>query len=286
MGERIAMTDEESYSTSEVAHIIGIHPNTVRLYEELGLITKPLRRENGYRVFTALHIAQFKIARLAFQVEVLQNGLRKQAAAIIRTCAAGDFDEALRLTHAYMDQIEEEKENAEAAIRIAEQILGGEFLVSRKSHPADDRPDTAALSNTEAPPPASLLRLTRKETAEYLHITIDTLRNWELNGLLTVKRRENGYRIYTDSDIGRLIIIKSLRCANYSLSAILRMLSVLSTDPAADLRTAIDIPQPDDDVLTACDHLLTSLTHAEANAKLICRELTALKEEKNINPPL
>ena len=63
------------YRTSEIAKIIGIHPNTVRLYEELELIPKPDRMPNGYRVFTDLHIEQFRLARLAFQVEVLQNGL-------------------------------------------------------------------------------------------------------------------------------------------------------------------------------------------------------------------
>ena len=66
------------YRTSEIAKIIGIHPNTVRLYEELELIPKPDRMPNGYRVFTDLHIEQFRLARLAFQVEVLQNGLRKK----------------------------------------------------------------------------------------------------------------------------------------------------------------------------------------------------------------
>ncbi len=35
------------YKTSEVASIIGVHPNTVRLYEEWGLISKPERLENG-----------------------------------------------------------------------------------------------------------------------------------------------------------------------------------------------------------------------------------------------
>lgn len=34
----------------------------------------------------------------------------------------------------------------------------------------------------------------QKEVSEYLGITMDSLRNWEMNGLLTVKRRENGYR--------------------------------------------------------------------------------------------
>ena len=47
---------KESYSTSEVAKIIGIHPNTVRLYEDLNLITSPKRKANGYRIFTKLDV--------------------------------------------------------------------------------------------------------------------------------------------------------------------------------------------------------------------------------------
>ena len=85
------------YRTSEIAKIIGIHPNTVRLYEELELIPKPDRMPNGYRVFTDLHIEQFRLARLAFQVEVLQNGLRKKIVQMIKVSAAGDYDKALIL---------------------------------------------------------------------------------------------------------------------------------------------------------------------------------------------
>ena len=62
-----------TYRTAEVAKIIGIHPNTVRLYEKLGFIPKPERKSNGYRVFTDFHIEQFKLSRIALQVEVLQK---------------------------------------------------------------------------------------------------------------------------------------------------------------------------------------------------------------------
>ena len=78
-----------TYRTSEIAEIIGVHPNTVRLYEELGLIPKPGRLPNGYRVFTELHIEQFRLARLAFQIEVLQNGLRKKIVQMVKV-SAGD----------------------------------------------------------------------------------------------------------------------------------------------------------------------------------------------------
>ena len=53
-----------TYRTSEVSEKIGIHPNTVLLYEELGLIPRPQRQGNRYRVFTDLHVDQFRLARL------------------------------------------------------------------------------------------------------------------------------------------------------------------------------------------------------------------------------
>ena len=56
--------------------MIGVHPNTVRLYEELGLISRAKREENGYRSFTQLHVEQFQLARTALQVEVLQNTVK------------------------------------------------------------------------------------------------------------------------------------------------------------------------------------------------------------------
>ena len=59
-----------TYTTTEVAKIIGIHPNTVRMYEEWGLIPLAERKPNGYRVFTDYHIEQLKLARIAFQIEV------------------------------------------------------------------------------------------------------------------------------------------------------------------------------------------------------------------------
>ena len=80
----------------------------------------------------------------------------------------------------------------------------------------------------------------RKEAADVLGVTIDILRNWELNGLFTIKRTENRYRVYTEEDMLRLKIIRSLRCANYSLFAILRMIRALSDDPQTNIREAID----------------------------------------------
>lgn len=242
-----------TYKTSEIASMIGIHPNTVRLYEESGLIPKPERQANGYRIFTDLHIAQLRLARLAFQIEVLQNGLRKKIVQMVKVSALGDYDTALLLTNEYLDQIRKERFNAEEAIEIVNQIISGE-----------------SSENT--------LSLKRKEVSEHLNITMDALRNWEMNGLLTVKRRENGYRVYTGEDIRRLKIIRSLRCANYSLEAILRMLSHLSKDPRADIKSILDTPKSDDDIIAVCDNLISSLADAEENAIDMIRMLKEMKK--------
>lgn len=233
--------------------MIGIHPNTVRLYEETGLIPKPERRANGYRIFTDLHVAQLRLARLAFQIEVLQNGLRKKIVQMVKVSASGDYDTALLLTSEYLDQIRKERFNAEEAIEIVNQIISGGS-------------------------PESTLSLKRKEVSEHLNITMNALRNWEMNGLLTVKRRQNGYRLYTGEDIRRLKIIRSLRCANYSLEAILRMLSHLSKDPETDIKSVLDTPKSDDDIIAVCDNLISSLEHAENNAIDMIRMLKDMRK--------
>lgn len=73
-----------TYTTTKVAKIIGIHPNTVRMYEKWGLISLAERKPNGYRIFTDFHIEQLRFARSAFQIEVIQNGLRKKVVETIK----------------------------------------------------------------------------------------------------------------------------------------------------------------------------------------------------------
>lgn len=241
------------YKTAEVAAVIGVHPNTVRLYEKWGLIPAAKRQANGYRVFTTFRIQQFWLARTAFQIEVLQGGLRKKIVAVVKLSAQKDFDGAILLTQEYISDLGKECDYAEEAIRIVQHILSGDSL------------DTPVF-------------LKRKEVSDYLGISMDALRNWEMNGLLTVKRKQNGYRVYSERDIKRLKIIRSLRCANYSLEAILRMLQQLSKNPNTDIKLALNTPRQDDDIISVCDKLIISLSSAEKNALKMLDMLKEMKE--------
>lgn len=250
----------KTYKTSEVAKIVGVHPNTVRMYEDLGLIPKPERKRNGYRVFSDLHIDQFKMARIAFQIEVLQNGLRKKIVTAVKLSAAGKYDEALALTNEYAISVETEIENAGEAVAITNGLLQG---ISQEN---------------------SVL-LKRKDVSELLGITMDTLRNWEMNGLIKIKRKENGYRVYADDDVMRLKIIRSLKCANYSLAAILRMMNALSKNENTDIEQVLNTPNENEDIISVCDKLVISLIAAKVNAKQMISMITEMKT-KYSNPPL
>lgn len=253
---------KNTYKTSEVAKMVGVHVNTVRLYEELELIPIVKRLPNGYRVFTDYHIEQFNLARTALKVEVLQNGLRKKIIEIVKLSAKSEFEEAINLTNDYINQVINERSKAEEAIELSKNILLGIEIKENE------------------------IVLTRSEAADYLQVTIDTLRNWELNGLFTAKRKKNGYRIYTESDLNILKIIRTLRCANYSLSSILRMLNAITKNNNIDIKEVINNPEDDEEIVTACDKLLTSLNDAEINAKIILNQLEDMKSKFNINSTL
>ena len=241
------------YRTSEIAKKVGIHPNTVRWYEEMKYLPPVSRKENGYRIFTDAHLEQLKLIEIAFRCEVLQSNLRNKAIEIILMCANGKYKEALTKAEAYHLAMCDEKAKAKEAVKIIKDFIN---CYNRN---------------------AVSIALKRNEAAKHLGITIDTLRNWELNGLLDVKRKVNGYRLYTDNDIEELKIIRVLRGANYSLMSILRMLNQLRNGNNQDLRRALDTPSPDDDIVYVTDKLLTSLSNAEEDAKEIIGHISKLK---------
>lgn len=244
------------YTTSQVAKLVDLHPNTIRRYEEWGLIPKPERAENGYRIFTDYHVELIRLARVAFQIELLQSGLRRKMWAVIRALANYNFDLAKQNMTDYQLAVEQEIIHALESIEIVEELI----------HRSGHQHDTSKS-------------LTRSETAAYLGVTIDALRNWELNGLLTVKRSANGYRIYNEEDLKRLKIIRTLRAANYSLEAILRLLLTMDQQRVPSIKELLDTPKPDEDLIAVCDQLLTSLGKAKENAEIVKSKIDRLETQ-------
>lgn len=87
-------------------------------------------------------------------------------------------------------------------------------------------------------------------------LTIDTIRNWD-----------------------RLKIIRSLRCANYSLTAILGMMQRLEEGmERTDIFDIFNTPDEEDSIVSACDKLVLSLEEATQNAYDVKQLLLEIKE--------
>jgi len=232
------------YKTKEIAALVGVHPNTVRIYEEWSYISSVPRSENGYRIYSDLHLFQLKIARVAFRCEIVQGLIRAKARAIVEASGKEDFAQALEYAQAYLSHLEKEYYRALEAIELSEQWMCG--LES-----------------------ASIQTYTRKEAAQVLDLTSEVIRNWERNGLLAVPRLSNGSRSYTENEIKRMKIIRTLRAAHYSMSAILRLMNKAEKTRATDIniKNVLETPEDHEDIISVTDRLTLSLEQAIESAK-------------------
>jgi DNA-binding transcriptional MerR regulator len=234
--------------TSDVAQAVGVHTNTVRLFEEWGYLPPIPRSRSGYRLFTPAHVEQMKLARLALQWPY--PGGKQLVVDLVQRAAQGDFGMAMEHAYHHLAFVRMEITYAEAAIEFLERWAHGQIL------------DTTPGQRRSA------------ETARWLGATVDQLRNWERNGLIEVPREPtSGYRVYGAAEIGRLRVIRMLRQSGYSLMAILRMLQRLDAGDTEHLRQALDSPPPDDDIQTAADRWLSTLAETEGRAQATIRQL-------------
>ncbi|MCP5099957.1 MAG: MerR family transcriptional regulator [Chloroflexi bacterium] len=240
--------------TSQIAKHVGVHPNTVRLYEEWGFLPPIPRSRSGYRQFTAVHLAQMKLARIALQWPY--PGGKTVVVDLIKQASVSNLEKALQLANQYLAQVRAERAHAETAVTFLEAWAQGQVVDTTK------RP----------------LRI--GEVAKRLAVSSDMLRNWERNGLLIVPRNaQNGYRQYGAQEIGRIRVIRMLRQADYSMMSILRMLRQFDAGDTENLRYALDTPDPQDDIYYVTDNWLTTLAEAEQRANAIIQQLNVMKEE-------
>jgi DNA-binding transcriptional MerR regulator len=240
------MTELKYYKTSEVAKAAGVHPNTVRLYEVLGLLQPVRRGNNKYRLYTLAHMEQMRLARIALKSACVEGNIRKLTISIIKTAAKGTLGLALEEAYDYLTHIKNEQSKAAEALAILQ------IWMNKKNEPV-----------------VADILLRRGDTARILGVSIDALRNWERNGLLDVpKNQENGYRMYGPKEIDRAKVIRTLRAANYSTIAILKMLKSVDTNSReTEILKIVSTPQPDEDLVYATDRWILTLSETEKNAK-------------------
>ena len=240
--------------TSDLARAVGIHPNTVRLYVDWGLVPPVERSPAGYRLFTQRHLDCLRLARMIYAAPYPGRGFRAAGNQIIQCAVADDWTGALDKAQEHLELVKSELKQADTAANILEhwaQTISGDFN--------DD------------------FSLSIGEVSKLLGISIDVIRNAERNGLISVPRNSyNNYRLFGRKEIERLQIIRMLNKAGYSHMAMLRMFIELDRGNTCDLKRTLDTPRPDEDIFTAADRWLTTLRAQEDLAKQVIQ----LIEEK------
>jgi DNA-binding transcriptional MerR regulator len=240
--------------TSDIAKTLGVHVNTVRLYEEDGFLPPIPRSASGYRQYSDLHLEYAKLVRMTLHWPYL--GDKELIFRLLRSAANQNFGTALELAFQYLGHIRMERTSTEAAIEFLEHWAAGNLL--------DAFEETVTIG----------------EAAKRLNVSVDMLRNWERNGLINVPREVNsGYRLYGMREFGRIRVIRSLLQAGYSLMAILRMLQAYDAGQSENLGEKLELPLEDsanEHIEVIADHWLSSLIELESRAKAIIQQINHL----------
>jgi DNA-binding transcriptional MerR regulator len=244
--------------TSDVAKLVGVHPNTVRLYEVWGFLPSIPRSASGYRLFTEEHLDQMRLGHVILHWPY--PGGKDLVVALVKQAAHGDLGGALEKAYTYLARVKAEIAQAETAAELLERWAEGK-----------------AIDSTE-------MALSITEVGELLEVTKDALRNWERNSLLKVPRNpKNRYRTYGSREIARLRVIRMLRHAGYSMMAILRMLIEFDQGQTKDLRKVLDTPRPDEDIYCVADKWLSTLAEVEGRVRTAIHLLEDMIRKKNIS---
>ncbi len=239
-------TSPKTYSTREIARIAGVHPNTVRLYESWGFISCAGRAENNYRIFTEGHLAQMKLARAALPGPYPIDGRLVQG--LVREFAHGNMDESLVLAGRYRDLVKREREMAVQALAT---------LDNWYEKRSGDKTKTVIRG--------------RRKAARQAGVSLDALRTWERNGLLTVSKDDRGVLAFSEWDLEKIGVIRLLRKCGYSIISLLRVFG-RDEDLIGKPSVLLSLPDSNGDLFYATDMFMQYLEqHAER-----ARRITAM----------
>lgn len=237
---------EKIYSTKEIAVLCSVHPNTVRLYEKWGFLSKVERAKNNYRIFTEKHLYQLRLARVALpgpypiDDDIIYG--------LVKKFAAGDILGSLRLAKEYLSRVETEQEKAFLAMTVLDKWF--------ENNPGPGNKNT-------------IVYVTRKKAATGLGLTVDSLRTWERNGLYHISKDNQGKLQFTEGDIEKLMVIKLLRNSGYSIAS---LLNVFGNEPNPNEKpsTLLSLKNSESEINYFTDRYLEFLKgHIERAKKII-----------------
>lgn len=125
------------------------------------------------------------------------------------------------------------------------------------------------------------------EVAERTELSINTIRHYDEAGLVTPSARSSGgFRLYAESDIERLMVIRRMKPLGFSLDEMRELLAALDTLGArADDATAMSyVAECHRRALQSCSKLRKQLAYAEELTDLLARRSEGPTRELSARP--
>ncbi|SDJ88032.1 MerR family transcriptional regulator [Alkalibacterium thalassium] len=183
----------------DIARACDISTSTLKHYEEWGLVPEIPRTDSGYRNYTDSHLAYFKcIVKMNIGYGM---GLVKEIMPLIQQ---KKFLQALWKVNAAQASLHRERIQAEQVIHMLDTDDIGWIDQIRKRNEV----------------------YTIGEVAEIAGVRTSALRHWEKERLIDPKRDpESGYRLYTQAEVKRVLIIRTVSRAAWSLDIVREVLA-------------------------------------------------------------
>lgn len=243
----------KTYTTKEIADIVNVHSNTVRLYEKWGYISTVNRRRNGYRVFTQKHLYQMKLARIALPGPYPIDG--QIVHCLVKEFAQDEYENAFRLANKYLEGVKLESIRANTALKVLDKWF--------EKKPGDK---------------IKTVFKTRKKASNEIGVSVDALRTWERNGLFSIDKDDKGITIFTEWDIEKIMVIRLLRNCGYSIASLFR---VFSNEEHLYQRPSeiLSLPDENSDIYYVTDQFIKYLEDHRMRAEKIMDLILQMPDE-------
>lgn len=241
------------YQIGELSELTGVQAGTIRFYEKCGFLETVERLPNRYRLYNGHHVYQVRVCRLVFGGFVNRR-LRRASLKIIEAAKNWDLAAYEAAARNYLKEIQEESEETQKVIRFA----------------------LAYAKGKEEPEPPGVF-YTKKQAAELLGVTGESIRNWDRNGLLPLQQPYQK-RLYPQAAVNRMYLIRLLLDTGYSIMTISRFLQNMDSGEYANAEKLLIKPEEGEDLQSRADCYLQALSELRQKAEALYGMLAEMKK--------
>ncbi|MEH7356865.1 MerR family transcriptional regulator [Neobacillus drentensis] len=190
------------YTPKQIANAINVSTTTLRRYEEQNLIPDVPRTDCNHRYYTSIHWQAFITIRAllrGYDIPIVYE--------VMRMIKNVNFEKALWLINEQQFHIQLEKRRVEEMLTMIQ------------------RADFTKYKNKKLKESMSI-----GEAAEIAGVKTSAIRHWEYEGLIHSERnKENGYRMFSISELRKILVISSLRKTVYYIENMKQLLDDFDT---------------------------------------------------------